>query len=734
VIPSSLALTPGSSAPLGVTLQAGGANFSLHARTSERVELCLFDACDAAEPIAVLAFEGEQHRSGSYWHGFLAGVAPGQLYGYRLPADPDCLLLDPYAMAVAVPPDYCRRRGQRRDAQAAPGGGWAGAMKSVVADLSRYDWQGDRPLRRPVRETVIYELHVRGFTADPSAAVPSDQAGTYTALIAKIPYLQQLGVTAVELLPVLAFDAQAAPAGLSNHWGYQPISVLAPHPGYASGGDPLAALDQFRDLVKALHRVGIEVILDVVFNHTAEGAMAGPAAGPTLSYRGLAPHDYYLLQSDASGALSDLDVTGCGNTLNANHPVVRRLIRHSLRHWVEHMHVDGFRFDLAAVLSRDEAGNPEPRPPILLDLDSDPVLAGTKLIAEAWDAAGLYEVGSFVGERWQEWNGRFRDDLRHFLKGDPGYAWAAAQRLIGSPDVYGQRGREAELSVNFITCHDGFTLADWVSYDGKHNEANGEGNRDGSDDNASWNCGEEGETDDPEVLALRARQMRNALCLLLLATGTPMLAMGDEVGRSQRGNNNAYCQDNSISWFDWGLLERRADLLRFTRELIAYRQRRDVVIHHDNLSLVELLRRCAVEWHGVEPYRPDWSPDSHSLALSYFSAEHRFRLHLLVNAWWEPLRFTLPPTGQADGRWHRWIDTALPAPDDIVPWSQAPVLAECGYRVQPRSVVVLLGNGVGDALSAPPAAGDDHPDHSPAVPPGNPEFGFPGEPASPPRR
>jgi isoamylase len=687
VFDPQLALAAGSSAPLGATLQQGGVNFSLHARQGDRLELCLFEALEDPEPAAVVAFSGEQHRSGSYWHGWLAGVAPGQLYGYRLPADPDCLLLDPYGLALAVPTGYDRQRGQRR---AGGGGGWAGAMKSVVADLHAYDWEGDRPLQRPARETVIYELHVRGFTADPSAGVAAERAGTYAGLIDKIPYLQQLGITAVELLPVFAFDAQAAPAGLSNYWGYQPISVLAPHPAYARGSDPLAALNEFRDLVKALHRAGIEVILDVVYNHTAEGASTGAVAGPTLSYRGLAANDYYLLQSDGSGGLGDLDVTGCGNTLNANNPVVRRLIRHSLRHWVQEMHVDGFRFDLAAVLSRDEAGNPEPRPPILLDLDSDPVLAGTKLIAEAWDAAGLYEVGSFVGERWQEWNGRFRDDLRHFLKGDSGFAWLAAQRLIGSPDVYGQRGREAELSVNFITCHDGFTLADWVSYNGKHNGANGEANRDGTGDNASWNCGVEGPSQDPEVLALRGRQMRNALCLLLLASGTPMLTMGDEVGRSQSGNNNAYCQDNPTSWFDWTLVERQADLLRFTRELIAFRQRRDVVVDHDALSLADLLRRCAVEWHGVEPSQPDWGPDSHSFALSYTSAEHRFRMHVMVNAWWQPLRFTLPPTGLADGRWHRWIDTALPSPDDIATWAEVPPLPDHAYLVQPRSVVALV--------------------------------------------
>jgi isoamylase len=707
-------LAPGSSAPLGASLERGGVNFSVHARQCDRVELCLFKGLEDPEPTAVVAFSGDQHRSGSYWHGWLAGVEPGQLYGYRLPGDPDCLLLDPYALAVAVPQGYCRRRGQRRATESGAAGGWAGAMKGVVADPGGYDWEGDRPLCRPACDTVIYELHLRGFTADPSSGVPGERAGTYLGLIEKIPYLQELGVTAVELLPVFAFDAQAAPAGLSNHWGYQPLSVLAPHPGYAAGCDPLAALDEFRHLVKALHRAGIEVILDVVFNHTAEGAMAGPALGPTLSYRGLAPHDYYLLQGDGGGGLGDLDLTGCGNTFNANNPVVRRLIRHSLRHWVRHLHVDGFRFDLAAVLSRDEEGNPEPRPPILLDLDTDPELAGIKLIAEAWDAAGLYEVGSFVGERWQEWNGRFRDDLRHFLKGDPGYAWPAAQRLIGSPDVYGQRGREAELSVNFITCHDGFTLADWVSYDSKHNRANGEDNRDGTDDNASWNCGVEGPTEDPEVLALRSRQMRNALCLLLLSAGTPMLAMGDEVGRSQRGNNNAYCQDNPLSWFDWTLVERQADLLRFTRCLIAFRQRRDVVLHHDDLPLTELLRRCAVEWHGVEPHRPDWGPDSHSLAFSYTSAEHRFRLHLMVNAWWQPLRFALPATGVVDGHWHRWIDTALPSPQDIVAWEDAPPLSELAYRVQPRSVVALLVGAAPGVLSAPPAADDGRRDRSPA--------------------
>ena len=685
---TSLRITPGASAPLGARPSADGVNFSLYARDAQRVELCLFDGPEAAEPSEVLVLEGESHHTGHYWHGCVQGLAPGQVYGYRLGAasasSHDVLLLDPYGLAVAVPSGYRRERGQRRDAQ-----GWAGAMKSVVADLSTYDWEGDRPLRRPARETVIYELHVRGFTAHASSGVESAKAGTYSGLIQKIPYLQQLGITAVELLPVFQFDPQAAPAGLPNYWGYQPISFFAPHQGYGSGTGPLAVLDEFRDLVKALHRAGIEVILDVVFNHTAEGG----ADGPTFAYKALANGDYYLLQPDGGY----VDDTGCGNTLNANNPVVRRMIRHSLRHWVEHMHVDGFRFDLAAVLSRDESGNPEPRPPILFDIDTDPVLAGTKLIAEAWDAAGLYEVGSFVGEHWQEWNGRFRDDLRHFLKGDGGLAQAAAQRLIGSPDIYGPRQREAEESVNFITCHDGFTLADLVSFNAKHNEANGEANRDGSDDNASWNCGVEGPTDDASVLALRARQMRNFMALLLLAAGTPMLAMGDEVARSQRGNNNAYCQDNALSWFDWGLVDTNQDLLRFVRELVAHRQRRDVVVDRVNLPLAELLQRRSIQWHGVQPFQPDWGPDSHSLAYTLTSAEHRFRLHLMVNAWWEPLTFVLPPTALGDPEpafdgeaWHRWIDTALPSPQDIVPWAEAPLHPQPDYTVQPRSVVALV--------------------------------------------
>ena len=413
----------------------------------------------------------------------------------------------------------------------------------------------------------------------------------------------------------------------------------------------------------------------------------GGRDGPTFCYRGLGNDFYYLLQHDKS---QYADYTGCGNTLNANQPIVRRLIQDSLRYWVTQMHVDGFRFDLASVMSRDEAGDPLPNPPILWDIESDPLLAGTKLIAEAWDAAGLYQVGSFVGDTWQEWNGRFRDDIRRFLKGGAGAVPAVATRLLGSPDLYDHEEREAEQSINFVTCHDGFTLNDVVSYNDKHNEANGEDNRDGSNDNLSWNCGAEGPTDDPAIEALRNRQVKNFFALELLAAGTPMLLMGDEVRRTQRGNNNAYCQDNEISWFDWSLLERHADIHRFVKGLTAFRQRRDVVAEETTLTLNQFLSRARIDWHGVALNQPDWSQHSHSLAITLESLRGRFLLHGMLSAYWEPLTFELPPVPAGNQyRWRRCIDTARDSPDDISRWDTAPIVTTAVYIVQPRSVVVL---------------------------------------------
>jgi isoamylase len=521
------------------------------------------------------------------------------------------------------------------------------------------------------------------FTRHPSSGVAASKRGTYGGLIEKIPYLQDLGVSAVELLPVFAFDEEDGPPGLGNYWGYQPLSFFAPDDGYSSRQDPLGALDEFRDMVKALHRAGIEVILDVVYNHTTEGK----EDGPTICFRGLANDTYYILAEDKSRYA---DYTGCGNTLNANEPIVRRLILDSLRYWVSEMHIDGFRFDLASILTRDQDGRPMASPPVLWDIESDPILANVKLIAEAWDAAGLYQVGRFVGDSWKEWNGRFRDDVRAFLKGDNGTAHAMAFRLTGSPDVYQREEREAEQSINFVTCHDGFTLNDLVSFNGKHNEANGEENRDGADDNLSWNCGVEGPTAEPEIERLRNRQVKNFLTLTLLAIGTPMLLMGDEVRRTQGGNNNAFCQNTEISWFDWNLVEKHADIHRFVQELIALRLNRDLPVERLDMTLNELLRQQSVQWHGVRLNTPDWSAESHTLAATVRLFGYPLLLHIMINAFWEPLEFEILVLDRPHESWRRCIDTYLDPPDDICGWASARALQGSMCRVEPRSLVLLL--------------------------------------------
>ena len=421
-----------------------------------------------------------------------------------------------------------------------------------------------------------------------------------------------------------------------------------------------------------------------MFNHTAEG----DHRGPTLSLRGLDNATYYILEEDRSRYAN---YSGTGNTLNANHPIVRRMILDSLRYWVEAMHVDGFRFDLASILDRDEAGNVMPDPPVLWDIESDPALAGTKLIAEAWDAAGLYQVGTFIGDSWKEWNGCFRDDVRSFFRGDDGVIEHFADRLLGSPSLYGHEQREPEQSVNFVTCHDGFTLNDLVSYDGKHNEPNGEDNRDGADDNRSWNCGVEGPTEDPAIEKLRTRQVKNFLTVTMLSPGMPMMLMGDEVRRTQGGNNNAYCQDNETSWFDWTLLAKRADVHRFVTLLNARRVLRDIEHERWRVPLNQLIRQADITWHGVKLDKPDWSHSSHSIAFTARSTMDRAPYHVIVNAYWEALEFELPPVSEG-GRlqWFRWIDTSLDSPHDIVEWEGAPAVPGHSYRAEPRSMVVLF--------------------------------------------
>ena len=693
-------VSPGRSFPLGATSVEGGVNFSVFSSQASRLELLLFDRATDADPAHVVRLDAEAHRTYHYWHAFVPGLRPGQVYAYRaagpfdpargLRFDPEKSLLDPYGRAVVVPDGY------DRDAAGRPGDNTAVAMRSVAVDPGAYDWEGDVPLRRPFTTTVIYEMHVAGFTRHPSSGVSAGRQGTYAGMIEKIPYLQDLGITAVELMPVFQFDRQDCPPGLVNYWGYSPVSFFAPHAGYSSRRDLLGPVDEFRDLVKALHRAGIEVILDVVYNHTAEG----DHRGPTLSLRGLDNGTYYLLEPDRARYA---DYTGTGNTLNANHAVVRRLIRDSLRYWVAQMHVDGFRFDLASVLTRDETGCPLQRPPILWDIQSDPVLAGTKLIAEAWDTAGLYQVGSFFGDNWQEWNGKFRDDVRRFVKSDNDTVVAFAYRCFGSPDLYGSRERGPEQSVNFVTSHDGFTLNDLVTYNDKHNEANGEGGRDGSDTNLSWNCGVEGPTDDPAIERLRQRQVKNLLAITLMAVGTPMLSMGDEVRRTQRGNNNAYCQDNEISWFDWTLVERHRDLRRFVTMLIGQRLALGGQRGIAGLSLNELLRQARIEVHGIRLNQPDPRPESHSLAVTVRDIERADLLHVMFNAYWEPLVFELPSL-DPPRPWRRWIDTDRDAPDDVHDWTLAPLVEGPAYAVQPRSLVTLVAESAG----RPMGGGGDH--------------------------
>ena len=679
----------GRSSPLGATVSADGTNFSVYSKHAKRIELLLFDCVDDARPERAISIDPATNRTYHYWHVFVPGVKAGQIYGYRVDGafdppsgmrfDPAKVLLDPYGRGAVVPKNYSR------DAARLKGDNAATAIKSVVTDPRTYDWEGDAPLQTPSSQTIVYEMHVRGFTCHPSSGVAEKKRGTFAGVVEKIPYLKELGVTAVELMPVFQFDPQDAPSERVNYWGYAPVSFFAPHQAYSSRQDPLEPLDEFRDMVKALHRAGIEVILDVVFNHTAEGNHDGP----TLSFRGLDNPTYYILEQDRARYAN---YSGTGNTLNANHPIVRRMILDSLRYWVKEMHVDGFRFDLAAILERDESGQLMPNPPVLWDIESDPELAGTKLIAEAWDAAGLYKVGSFIGDSWKEWNGRFRDDVRSFFRGEEHSVRHFADRLAGSPAIYGHEEREAEQSVNFVTCHDGFTLNDLVSYNSKHNEANGENNRDGANDNRSWNCGVEGPTDNPGVEKLRNRQIKNFLTVTMLSVGMPMLLMGDEVRRTQRGNNNAYCQDNETSWFDWTLLTKHADILRFVTLLNARRVLRDAEPERHRVSLNQLLRGVNLAWHGVKLNQPDWSEHSHSIAFTAELRQERLLFHVILNAYWQPLDFELPRLDSAgENPWRRWIDTALDSPHDILEWAKAEPLHGYNYRAESRSVVMLYG-------------------------------------------
>ena len=677
---------PGKSYPLGATAYDHGVNFSVFSRNASYLELLLFDHVDQAKPARIIKLDPDLHRTFYYWHVFIEGLLPGQIYAYRVYSskstekwnqfDSKKVLSDPYAKALVSPISYSRQ------AAIDPGDNCKQAFKGVVTPQDNYDWEGDEPLNIPYSESIIYELHVKGFTRDESSGVTPEKRGTYAGLIEKIPYLKQLGITAVELMPVYQFDEQDAQGDLTNYWGYSPVNFFSIHNGYGYEKDPLQLINEFKDMVKAFHKAGIEVILDVVFNHTAEAGKNGPV----FNLKGFGNDSYYLLRSNGEYR----DYTGCGNTLNANHSILRRMIRHSLRYWAEEMHIDGFRFDLASVLSRDESGKPLKNPPVLWEIESVPSLAHVKLIAEAWDAGGLYQVGSFIGEKWAEWNGQYRDDVRKFVKGEKGIVKKLASRILGSPDIYPDPDREPNRSINFITCHDGFTMNDLVSYNEKHNEANLENGRDGSSFNDSWNCGVEGPTENPGIESLRLKQIKNFYTILFISQGTPMLSMGDEIRRTQMGNNNAYCQDNEISWMDWNLLVPNSDLHNFVRNLISFIKEKEIFKLEKILTTKKVIGEPHMMWHGTKPYHPDWQHYSRSLAFSLTYPDHNEFLYVIMNSYWKDLTFELPKLKESR-KWFPVIDTHKSYPQDFSDLKKSKGLKRNLYKAAPRSVVVFWG-------------------------------------------
>ncbi len=677
--------------PYGAILHDGGVQFVVFSRSARAMRVLLYENVDDLEANEVIHLNPETDRWGDVWSAFVPGIGAGQLYHFQAdgPYEPEfghrfdgtARLVDPYARALAgtfLPSND----------------GIVRPPKCVVID-DQFQWQGDRHLRRNLSETIIYELHVRGFTNSPTSGV--EHPGTYLGVIEKIPYLQSLGVTAVELMPVHEFpirDCLGNHLDRPNYWGYDSMAFFSPHRGYAVSNEPGAQVNEFKQMVRALHQAGIEVILDVVFNHTCEGN----ELGPTISFKGLENKVYYMLEGEGAYYRN---YSGCGNTVNGNHPIVREMIFNCLRHWVHNYHVDGFRFDLASILSRDREGNLVPNPPLVEVIAEDPMLADTKIIAEAWDAAGAYQVGTFANLRWAEWNGRYRDDVRRFWRGDEGQRGNMATRLAGSSDLYEAGGRKPYHSINFITSHDGFTLSDLVSYSHKHNEANGEGNRDGDNNNHSTNFGTEGPCHRPETEIARLRQIKNFLASMLLSQGVPMIVSGDEMGRTQGGNNNAYCQDNEISWFDWQLVDENEDLLRFTQALIDFRKNEPSVRREDFLR-GKTDRRGElpdVSWFDPAGKQIDWSQDAPQLTCMLRAwtpdddrDDEGRHLLFFINAGAEPCQFIVPGTAR-NLDWRQFIDTAAESPADVFPGGGGPRMGRTlRIDLAERSMVVYVAD------------------------------------------
>lgn len=695
--------------PLGASLKDNGVNFSIYSKDASAVSLVLFNENNANNPFAEIELNSTYNKTGDIWHVFVEDLKEGSLYLYKIdgPYNPpkgqrfnkNKYLFDPYAKAFSSGSVFISYNLQHKK-------GFSVKEPGLLKDLSNFpkcvvvnddfDWEGDRPLNYPLEKTIIYETHLKGFTANKNSLIAENLAGTYKGFIEKIDYLKKLGITSVEFLPVFEFDENENPnvnpktgENLVNYWGYSTIGFFAPKTSYAADKSPGAAVKEFKEMVKALHKNGIEVILDVVYNHTAEGN----EHGYSFEFRGIQNDVYYSLpQNDKQYYMN---FSGCGNSVNCNHPITMQFILDSLRYWVLEMHVDGFRFDLASIMTRAPNGSPMELPPLTYAISQDPILSNTKIIAEPWDCAGLYQLGGFpAGEnnRWSEWNGRYRDDIRRFIRGDENVSTAAATRIAGSSDCYNHSGKTPLASINFITAHDGFTLNDLVSYNYKHNEENGEDNRDGSDDNISYNNGFEGECINPKIENLRLKKIKNALVYLLTSQGVPMLLAGDEMRRSQKGNNNAYCQDNELSWIDWSLVEKNSGLVRFVSNLIALRKNHKVFsrkeFFHDNYDKGGY---SDILWFDINAKSPDWTKQKRFLAFKLNGRDLDNDIYVASNGDKYDLTLTLPAL-QEGKKWYLAVDTGLPSPEDAFELNKEELLKEQRrYVLLANSTVILIG-------------------------------------------
>ena len=700
----------GMSIALGAVLEKNGVNFAIYSKDATSVKLCLFNSDKASEPSQIIELDSTENKTGDIWHIFVEGLSEGALYLYLIdgPYDPtkgkrfnvNKYLFDPYAKAFSSGSVFKSYNNLHKKGFSENKGGKVLDLSDfpkcvVVSD--DFDWEGDKPLNYPLEDTIIYETHLKGFTASETSNVKSEIKGTYKGFTEKVDYLKSLGITSVELLPIFEFDENEngntnpkTGNPLVNYWGYSTIGFFAPKTSYAFDKTPGGAVKEFKQMVKQLHKAGIEVILDVVYNHTAEGN----EQGYTFSFRGIQNDVYYSLPMNEKQYY--MNFSGCGNSVNCNHPVVSQFILDSLRYWVLNMHVDGFRFDLASILTRAENGTPIPfdMPSLTEAINEDPVLANTKIIAEPWDCAGLYQLGGFPGgknNRWSEWNGRFRDDIRRFIRGDEKVVTAAATRICGSSDCYNHDGRTPFASINFVSAHDGFTLNDLVSYNYKHNEENGENNRDGSDDNLSYNHGFEGECTNPKIEMLRLKKIKSFLIYLFISQGVPMLLAGDEMRRTQHGNNNAYCQDNELSWIDWTYAEKNKNLVEFTKKLIQLRKNHKVFRRNQFFGhSTDAISNPEITWFDSNGKMLEWSKANRFLGFRLNGQKVDNDFYIATNMDLYDLTITLPPlTGSK--KWYRIADTSFESPEDILESGKEELLNEQKrYVLISGSSVILI--------------------------------------------